>query len=61
MIWVRFKLFHVSLYFCDNNCKELDLFSIQFQDGSDIKGVLHPRALFLKILCIFSKNKATSD
>ena len=25
------------------------------------KGVLHPRALFLKILCIFSKNKATSD
>ena len=26
-----------------------------------IKGVLHPWALFLKILCIFSKNKATSD
>ena len=25
------------------------------------KGVLHPWALFLKILCIFSKNKATSD
>ena len=26
-----------------------------------LKGVLHPWALFLKIVCIFSKNKATSD
>ena len=26
-----------------------------------VKGVLHPLALFLKTLCIFSKNKATSD
>ena len=26
-----------------------------------IKGVLHLRALFFKTLCIFSKNKATSD
>ena len=26
-----------------------------------LKGVLHPWALFLKILCIFSKNKAISD
>ena len=26
-----------------------------------IKGVLHLWALFLKTLCIFSKNKATSD
>ena len=26
-----------------------------------VKGVLHPWALFLKTLCIFSKNKATSD
>ena len=26
-----------------------------------IKGVLHPWALFLKTLCIFSKNKAISD
>ena len=25
------------------------------------KGVLHPCALFLQTLCIFSKNKATSD
>ena len=25
------------------------------------KGLLHPWALFLKILCIFSKNKVTSD
>ena len=26
-----------------------------------VKGVLHPWALFLKVLCIFSRNKATSD
>ena len=26
-----------------------------------VKGVLHPWALFLRTLCIFSKNKATSD
>ena len=26
-----------------------------------IKGVLHPWALFLKTLCIYSKNKATLD
>ena len=26
-----------------------------------VKGVLHLWALFLKVLCIFSKNKATSD
>ena len=26
-----------------------------------LKGVLHPWALFLKTLCIFAKNKATSD
>ena len=37
----------------DNRCS-----SIYY---SRIKGVLHPWALFLKTLCIFSKNKATSD
>ena len=26
-----------------------------------VKGVLHPGALFLKTLCIFSKSKATLD
>ena len=26
-----------------------------------VKGVVHPWTLFLKTLCIFSKNKATSD
>ena len=31
------------------------------EGGAIIKGVLHPWALFLKTLCIFSKNKATSD
>ena len=29
--------------------------------GRTLKGVLHPWALFLKTLCIFSKNKATSE
>ena len=29
--------------------------------GTWIKGVLHPWTLFLKTLCIFSKNKATSE
>ena len=28
---------------------------------TEIKGVLHPWALFFKTLCIFSKNKATLD
>ena len=27
----------------------------------NIKGVLHPWALFLKTLCIFSKNRTASD
>ena len=31
------------------------------QPDFHIKGVLHPWALFLKTLCIFSKNRATSD
>ena len=29
--------------------------------GGAVKGVLHPWALFSKTLCIFSKNKATTD
>ena len=29
--------------------------------STNIKGVLHPWALFLKTLCIFLKNKATVD
>ena len=33
----------------------------QFHDAKVFKGVLHPWTLFLKTLCIFSKNKATSD
>ena len=36
-------------------------FDINHQKNPSFKGVLHPWALFLKILCIFSKNKATSD
>ena len=33
----------------------------KFGQNPIIKGVLHLWALFLKTLCIFSKNKATSD
>ena len=32
-----------------------------FDIDHSFKGVLHPWALFLKTLCIFSKNKAISD
>ena len=34
---------------------------LKIGDNGYIKGVLHLWALFLKTLCIFSKNKATSD
>ena len=33
----------------------------QILENLHFKGVLHPWGLFLKTLCIFSKNKATSD
>ena len=33
----------------------------EFYTFKSLKGELHPWALFLKTLCIFSKNKATSD
>ena len=37
-------------------------FNFDFFNGNAfLKGVLHLWALFLKTLCIFSKNKATSD
>ena len=35
--------------------------AVKFISCHRLKGVLHPWALFLKTLCIFSKNKATSD
>ena len=35
--------------------------TIAYIKFENIKGVLHPWALFLKTLCIFSKKKATSD
>ena len=34
---------------------------LHYHTNKGFKGVLHPWALFLKILCIFSKNKATLD
>ena len=33
---------------------------MEFHWKNKVKGVLHPWALFLKTLCNFSKNKATS-
>ena len=42
--------------FCnDKSCEK------SMQEFNLIKGVLHPWTLFLKTLCIFSKNKAISD
>ena len=35
--------------------------NILYNNLKTIKGVLHLWALFLKTLCIFSKNKANSD
>ena len=43
------------LYFRERNYSE------SFSSFVILKGVLHLWALFLKTLCIFSKNKATSD
>ena len=36
-------------------------YQVLFHERKRLKGVLHPWALFFKTLCIFSKNKATSD
>ena len=48
-----YVVFHCSVDYC----VELSLVNKTFC----VKGVLHPWALFLKTLCIFSKNKATLD
>ena len=42
-------------------CKMSDQKTCHNCFGKCFKGVLHPWALFLKTLCIFSKNKATLD
>ena len=44
-----------------HNITGMSVFSIGCIAFSILKGVLHPWALFLKILCIFLKNKATSE
>ena len=46
------KIFHIY---------STHLESIRVECYFILKGVLHLWALFLKTLCIFSKNKATSD
>ena len=40
---------------------ELELCHFQSSHKQPLKGVLHPWALCLKTLCIFSKKKATLD
>ena len=40
---------------------QISLGKVNFGMITLFKGLLHPWALFLKTLCIFSKNKATSD
>ena len=46
-----------------SSCNNLNISITRFyaQHILFLKGVLHPWALFLKTLCIFSKNKATLD
>ena len=43
------------------NRKKKEMETYFFCNFSRFKGVLHLGALFLKTLCIFSKNKATLD
>ena len=50
--------FYVQFFFFFFYCFWVSYFFIKTEL---LKGVLHPWALFLKILCIFSKNKATLD
>ena len=40
---------------------KVDFYMASYNNITYLKGVLHLWALFLKTLCIFSKNKATSD
>ena len=47
----------ITRYVFINTCT----FVYNLASGTLFKGELHPWALFLKVLCIFSKNKATSD
>ena len=42
-------------------CQYIDEVNEENWQNMLIKGVLHPWALFLKPLCIFPKDKATSD
>ena len=57
-----FSLFHtVHLHACAVERQQSRRFFMFVCDVENIKGVLHLWALFLKILCIFSKNKATLD
>ena len=45
-----------------NTCNSCNyVFDLSLDSKCSFKGVLHPWALYLMTLCIFSKNKATSD
>ena len=43
------------------NFSQIQFSTPTFNKANVFKGVLHPWALFLKTLCILSKNKATLD
>ena len=65
-LFVCFFMKPVETFFFRSFFLRLNLFSVllsilYIHISQTIKGVLHPWALFLKTLCIFSKNKATSD
>ena len=53
---IQFRLIYNQIF---TNIGESESFT--WEKTTCIKGVLHLWALFLKTLCIFSKNKATSD
>ena len=53
--WITFNTTHFCLF-----SEKVFVYS-NFYYILSLKGVLYPWALFLKTLCIFSKNKATLD
>ena len=59
-IYFAASLFVCLFFFCELKIIA-NLVATWFRENWKLKGVLHPWALFLKTLCIFAKNKATSD
>ena len=59
--WLGVIIIFVRITWHINEFYLLGIFTFKSWNIKFIKGVLHPWALFLKTLCIFSKNKVTSD